>query len=123
MIPLAKKPYVCKRTTTRSAKQKKATSEKEKDGTSQENGSDNHDDEKKDNASQEHEEAPTSVCKGWAEGHTDKEIGELQEQDLEVGPVYKWKQTNGKPDRDLVARYSPATRHYWLNWENLTLKN
>ena len=55
----------------------------------------------------------------WADGHTTKEMIQLQREDPDIGPFQDWFDRDVKPTREEVVRYSPGTRKLWLNWNNL----
>jgi transposase InsO family protein len=52
-----------------------------------------------------------------------KDVKQQQIADPHIGPVYKWFQAGKRPYGPEVQSASPATRHYWLHWDSLTLKN
>ncbi|CAC5414889.1 unnamed protein product [Mytilus coruscus] len=46
---------------------------------------------------------------------------ELQKKDNDIGPLFTWKESKEPTTREQVARFSPATRKYWLNWNNIIM--
>ncbi|VDH94525.1 Hypothetical predicted protein [Mytilus galloprovincialis] len=55
----------------------------------------------------------------WLQKYTASEMKELQRKDNDVGPLFTWKESKEPTTREQVARFSPATRKYWLNWNNI----
>jgi hypothetical protein len=66
--------------------------------------------------------SPT-LSSNWVGGYTPKEMEDLQRGDSDIALVHKWIDAGQPPSRDEAAGYSPATRNYWLNWNNLTREN
>ncbi|KAK3083752.1 hypothetical protein FSP39_002614 [Pinctada imbricata] len=56
----------------------------------------------------------------WLPQYTLVDICSFQREDPDLGPLHEWIDNNSVPNRDEVARYSPATRKFWLNWKNIT---
>ncbi|KAK3101336.1 hypothetical protein FSP39_002814 [Pinctada imbricata] len=56
----------------------------------------------------------------WLPQYTLVDICSFQREDPDLGPLHEWIDNNSVPNRDEVARYCPATRKFWLNWENFT---
>ncbi|CAC5381760.1 unnamed protein product [Mytilus coruscus] len=46
---------------------------------------------------------------------------ELQKKDNDIGPLFTWKESKETTTREQVARFSPATRKYWHNWNNIIM--
>ena len=47
---------------------------------------------------------------------------EAQLDDLDIGPVLEWLEASVKrPSWEEVATTSPATKHYWEQWDTLRL--
>jgi hypothetical protein len=59
----------------------------------------------------------------WLWVCTDLEMADKQANDPDIGPIYKAKQIGCKPSPQEMEVKSPASRHYWLLWDNLILKN
>ena len=57
----------------------------------------------------------------WLEGYTPDQLHRLQQEDDDLAPVYEWKHSGIKPDRDAIACHSPATRKLWINLEMIEL--
>ena len=49
-------------------------------------------------------------------------IDHIKRHDLDLGPVGDWLQSGRRPPSSLVETASPATRHFWCHWENLSLQ-
>jgi len=53
---------------------------------------------------------------------TPQNMATLQANDPDVGTVLKWFcSSDGRPNRDIVAGYSPAVRNLWLHWDLLNV--
>lgn len=59
----------------------------------------------------------------WNHGHKLEELREMQENDGDLGPIIKWKRKDSRPNSTEMEKYSAATRHYWMIWESLKIKN
>ncbi|CAC5383461.1 unnamed protein product [Mytilus coruscus] len=57
----------------------------------------------------------------WLQKYTASEMKELQKKDNDIGPLFTWKESKEPTTREQVARFSPATRKYWLNWNNIIM--
>jgi transposase InsO family protein len=57
----------------------------------------------------------------WAGLPSSATLQKLQKKDAEVGVIHTWKQSGNRPSSEVVARYSPAVRHYWLYWDSLEM--
>ncbi|CAG2247042.1 Transposon Ty3-I Gag-Pol polyprotein,Transposon Ty3-G Gag-Pol polyprotein,Retrovirus-related Pol polyprotein from transposon 297 [Mytilus edulis] len=58
-------------------------------------------------------------CSSWLTKYTEKEMSTFQKEDPDYSFLHKWMDAEETPDRDKCASFSPAVRHYWLNWINL----
>ncbi|CAG2195418.1 unnamed protein product [Mytilus edulis] len=58
-------------------------------------------------------------CSSWLTKYTEKEMSTFQKEDPDYSFLHKWMNAGETPDRDKCASFSPAVRHYWLNWSNL----
>ncbi|CAG2254323.1 unnamed protein product [Mytilus edulis] len=58
-------------------------------------------------------------CSSWLTKYTEKEMSTFQKEDPDYSFLHKWMDAGETPDRDKCASFSPAVRHYWLNWSNL----
>ena len=58
----------------------------------------------------------------WALPHSMKDLHKRQLEDPEIGPVVRWKEQGRRPPAEEAQRLSPASRHYWLNWNSLHLR-
>jgi len=61
--------------------------------------------------------------KPWLSKYTSKEISTFQKEDPDYKHLHQWFDDGKVPDRDFCASLSPATRRYWLNWDNLVRKD
>ena len=59
----------------------------------------------------------------WAGGLSLEEIRKLQENDPDINPIITAKRAGKRPNSDAVATCSPATRHYWVIWDMLSLRD
>ncbi|CAC5356335.1 unnamed protein product [Mytilus coruscus] len=57
----------------------------------------------------------------WLQKYTASEMKELQKKDNDIGPLFTWKESKEPTTREQVARFSPATRKYWLNWNSIIM--
>lgn len=60
-----------------------------------------------------------NVDNSWVDGYTQEALQLLQREDSDLKPIFEWLAQGSKPDRDVAASYSPATRSYWLNFEQI----
>ncbi|MCG8045846.1 MAG: RNase H-like domain-containing protein [Candidatus Thiodiazotropha endolucinida] len=49
------------------------------------------------------------------------QMKKLQENDPNIGPVYKWYSNGNRPHGNEATRQSPETRYYWILWDSLRL--
>ena len=59
----------------------------------------------------------------WVVQDSAVELWEKQLKDPDIAPVIKWKEDGKRPFGPMVAVTSPATRNYWLYWDNLSLQD
>ena len=59
----------------------------------------------------------------WIDGYTMEDIAKLQKDDPDLSKIIEWLKLPDKPNRDIVAAESPATRHLWLMWDQLMLQD
>ena len=57
----------------------------------------------------------------WLAKYSVKEMQGFQKEDQDLKYLHQWKKEGKIPERELCASLSPATRRYWLNWENIEL--
>ena len=57
----------------------------------------------------------------WVVPDSAEELREKQLKDPDLAPMIKWKEDGNRPFGPTVAATSPATRHYWLYWDNISL--
>ncbi|CAG2211763.1 unnamed protein product [Mytilus edulis] len=57
----------------------------------------------------------------WLAKYSVKEMQAFQKEDQDLKYLHQWKKEGKIPERELCASLSPATRRYWLNWENIEL--
>ena len=50
-----------------------------------------------------------------------EELGKLQREDPDIGPILSAKVTGNKPSNQDMVTCSPATRHYWILWDSLVV--
>ena len=63
----------------------------------------------------------SGVC--WALPYSLTVLQKRQLQDSDIGPILRWKQNDEKPFGSPICAASPATRHYWCNWDRLEIRN
>ena len=51
------------------------------------------------------------------------DLKQKQLDDIDISPVIKWLEGGVRPYGPEVQSSSPATRHYWLSWDSLVLKD
>ncbi|CAC5368134.1 unnamed protein product [Mytilus coruscus] len=56
----------------------------------------------------------------WEGGHSETE---LQENDPDLGPLLKWKESGHRPTNSDIQQNSAATRHYWHIWDSIVIIN
>ena len=70
-------------------------------------------------------ELPESKQEGimtfWASTRPKGELGKLQREDPDIGPILSAKVTGNKPSSQDMVTCSPATRHYWILWDSLVV--
>ena len=59
----------------------------------------------------------------WLPQYSAIDIQNFQKEDADIGPLHQWIENKSRPTRDDIAKYSPATRKYLLNWENIEQRN
>ena len=59
----------------------------------------------------------------WVVQDSAVELQEKQLKDPDIAPIIKWKEDGKRPFGPTVAITSPATRNYWLYWDNLSLQD
>ena len=59
----------------------------------------------------------------WLPQYTTLDLYNFQKEDPDIGPLHEWKKANSVPSRDEAAKFSPATRKYWLNWQNIVIES
>ena len=59
----------------------------------------------------------------WASEQNQSTIRSLQYEDPDISPILQAKIQDCKPSASTMARYSPATRHYWIIWDVLETKD
>ena len=58
------------------------------------------------------------------QGYSKEEIIAFQELDPDISPIKTWKeQNNERPMGNVILTCSPATRHLWLSWDLLHIKD
>ena len=71
--------------------------------------------------------SPTSrdgdVRTSWIPGYTKAELAEAQKCDPVLGLVHGWVSAKERPSRNEAASLCPAARTYWLNFDNLFLRD
>lgn len=63
-----------------------------------------------------------SLTSNWLKGYTYAQLEKFQREDDDLKPVHEWMDKT-LPARDEVVSLSPASRKYWLNFNNLERKN
>lgn len=61
--------------------------------------------------------------KGWTLPYSMKDLGRFQSKDNGIAPILEWLKVGPRPKGPMVNAASPATRHYWLSWDSLCLKD
>ena len=59
----------------------------------------------------------------WTGGHSIANLKTLQSNDPDISPILEAKAVDVKPSSSDMVDKSPATRHYWIIWDLLFLKN
>jgi hypothetical protein len=65
----------------------------------------------------------SSDVSSWALPYSAKDLRKKQLADPDIGSVIHWLEAGKRPSSDEVRTLSPATRHYWLIWKNLVLRD
>ena len=74
-------------------------------------------------AGQSHLDLESNHSGRWFGHYTVEQMRSMQLADPDIGPIDSWLESGSKPTREEVASCSPATRSYWLNFDNLTKEN
>ena len=64
----------------------------------------------------------TTPDKIWAMPHTMPELRKMQQDDPDLGPVVTWAEEKERPKGADVAHLSPATKHFWIYFKMLVLR-
>ena len=59
----------------------------------------------------------------WSDGYSSENLREMQDKDVNIGPILRWFSSGNKPEGSIAASSSPETRHYLQCWDSLVLKN
>ena len=59
----------------------------------------------------------------WAGGQSFDDLKKLQEQDKDISPILRAKAVNVRPCSKDMVTLSPASRHYWVLWDALSIEN
>lgn len=59
----------------------------------------------------------------WAQVFSAESIRRKQMQDPDISPVIQWLEKGKRPHGTEVCSASPASRHYWICWDSLKLKD
>lgn len=59
----------------------------------------------------------------WLGKYTNTQMATFQEEDSELKYLHQWKRAGDIPNRESCASLSPGVRRYWLNWQNIVLKD
>ncbi len=65
----------------------------------------------------------TNESDPWFQLYTKGKLRQLQQFDLAIGPILKWKETGKRPFGPDICSTSPETRHYWNYWDSLEVKD
>lgn len=76
-----------------------------------------------DSTSQDEDSNKPSKTLSWSSNRSQADLRELQEQDTDIGPILKAKTNDRRPRSEEVLALSPASRHYWVVWESLVIKD
>ena len=57
----------------------------------------------------------------WGQTYSMSEIRKKQLADADVGPILRWFESGKRPYGQDVSMSSPATRHYWMLWDTLSI--
>ena len=61
--------------------------------------------------------------KSWLWMHTPESISRMQTDDPDIAVIIKAKQEDRKPSSSQMVTKSQTTRHYWVIWDSLRLRN
>jgi transposase InsO family protein/DNA-binding MarR family transcriptional regulator len=59
----------------------------------------------------------------WTDLKSPEEMANIQSKDPDIGPIFKAKCEDKKPGSAEMVTASPATRHFWIIWDNIHLQN
>lgn len=59
----------------------------------------------------------------WPLKTTLSDVKKHQQEDPDIGPVYRWCKEGTRPGGSDVSKLSPASRHYLLYWDSLNIAN
>ena len=59
----------------------------------------------------------------WSNGYSSDDLRDMQEKDINIGPIVNWLSSGSKPEGSIAASSSPETRHYQQCWDALVFKN
>ena len=59
----------------------------------------------------------------WVKGFSASKMADLQQTDPDIGLIYRHMLSDKRPTSEEMSLYSAETRHYWVIWELLTLRN
>ena len=57
----------------------------------------------------------------WLSMYSAEQMAKRQQDDPDIGPVLEWMKSGSRPAGSEVQHLSPASRHYWLYWDSLTM--
>ena len=66
---------------------------------------------------------PNPQADSWAPPYNSGKLRELQLKDKDIGVVLRWKEEGKRPDGSEVCKTSPASRHYWIYWDSLVVRD
>ncbi|CAC5421923.1 unnamed protein product [Mytilus coruscus] len=69
------------------------------------------------------QEKDQNIWTPWEGGHSETELHKMQENDPDLGPLLKWKESGHRPTNSDIQQNSAATRHYWHIWDSIVLIN
>ena len=58
----------------------------------------------------------------WVFPYSSTQLGKIQRDDPDIGPVLTWKENGERPSGNEINSLSPATKYYWLQWDSLVLQ-
>ena len=59
----------------------------------------------------------------WASSRSTEELSQLQKEDPDIGPIISAKLSGNRPSSKEMVTCSPATRHYWILWDSLVIRD